>query len=57
MGLAGYTYLSGMKQLELKKKEIAMANTRWGIGARRLGVTGIAATMFMLGVYRATMTT
>lgn len=46
-----------MKQLELKKKEIAMSPTRFGIGIRRLGVTGIAGTMFMLGIYRATMTT
>lgn len=57
MGLGAYTYLSGMKQLELKKKQIAMADTRWGVGIRRLGVTGMAGTLFLLGIYRATMTT
>ena len=41
-----------MSQLEAKKAEIARANTRFGIGARRLGIQGMAASLFGLGVYR-----
>ena len=56
MALGGYTYYSGMSQLASKEAEIARAATRWGIGARRLGIQGMSATLFGLGVYRFFMT-
>ncbi|KAI5851903.1 hypothetical protein BZA05DRAFT_46641 [Tricharina praecox] len=52
MGLGGYTYISGMSQLAAKEAEIARANTRFGIGIRRLGIQGTAVGLFGLGVYR-----
>jgi hypothetical protein len=56
MGLGAYTYVSGMMQLSAKEAEIARSNTRFGIGIRRLGIQGMAAGLFGLGVYRAFFT-
>lgn len=52
IGLGGYTYFSGMSQLNQKEALIARSKTMWGIGARRLGIQGIAASLIGLGVYR-----
>ncbi|KAF8253430.1 hypothetical protein K440DRAFT_625497 [Wilcoxina mikolae CBS 423.85] len=52
IGLGGYTYVSGMSQLAAKEAEIARANTRFGIGIRRLGIQGTAVGLFGLGLYR-----
>ena len=51
-GLGVYTYLSGMSQLAAKEAVIARSNTMFGIGARRMGIQGMAASLFGLGVYR-----
>jgi len=51
-GLGAYTYISGMSQLAAKETVIARSNTIFGIGARRLGIQGMAASLFGLGVYR-----
>jgi len=52
VGLGGYTYISGMSQLAAKEAAIARANTRFGIGIRRLGIQGTALGLFGLGLYR-----
>jgi len=41
-----------MSQLAAKETVIARSNTIFGIGARRLGIQGMAASLFGLGVYR-----
>ncbi|KAA8903052.1 hypothetical protein FN846DRAFT_908291 [Sphaerosporella brunnea] len=56
MGLGAYIYVSGMSQLAAQEAEIARANTRFGIGIRRLGIQGMAAGLFGLGIYRAFFT-
>ncbi|KAH0615254.1 uncharacterized protein H6S33_000890 [Morchella sextelata] len=55
IGLGAYTFVSGRAQLREREKLISQAATRWGIGARRMGIYGIAASMVGLGVYRAIM--
>lgn len=57
VGLGAYTFLSGRAQLRQLEREraAALAGARWGVGARRLGVYGIAAGLVGLGVYRAVM--
>ncbi|KAI5853177.1 hypothetical protein DFP73DRAFT_535432 [Morchella snyderi] len=55
IGLGAYTFVSGRAQLREREKAISQAATRWGVGARRMGIYGIAASMVGLGVYRAVM--
>lgn len=55
IGLGAYTFFSGRSQLRQREEAIMMAKTRWGIGARRLGIYGIAASLVGMGVYRAVM--
>ncbi|KAL7275397.1 hypothetical protein RUND412_001648 [Rhizina undulata] len=52
IGLGGYVYWSGMEQLRKQEEAILRSGSRWGIGARRLGVHGIAAGMIGVGLYR-----
>ena len=52
IGLGGYTYISGITQLAAKRAEIDRANTRFGIGIRRLGIQCTAAGLVGLGLYR-----
>ncbi|KAL7273080.1 hypothetical protein RUND412_004090 [Rhizina undulata] len=52
IGLGGYTYWSGLAQLKKQEEVILRSGSRWGIGARRLGIHGIAAGMIGMGLYR-----
>lgn len=52
MGLGGYTYWSGMRQINNNADLIKQANTRFGIGVRRIAITGLAGTMITLGFVR-----
>ncbi|KAL0639331.1 hypothetical protein Q9L58_001557 [Maublancomyces gigas] len=55
IGVAAYIFMSGRTQLRKQEEAIMRANTRWGIGARRLGIYGITASLVGMGVYRAIM--
>lgn len=55
IGVAAYVFMSGRTQLRQQEEAIMRANTRWGIGARRLGIYGITASLVGMGVYRAIM--
>ncbi|PWW76624.1 hypothetical protein C7212DRAFT_279315 [Tuber magnatum] len=55
IGLGIYTLFSGRSQLRVQEAAILKSGTRWGIGARRLGIHGIAATLVGLGIYRMVM--
>ncbi|PUU83177.1 hypothetical protein B9Z19DRAFT_1073184 [Tuber borchii] len=55
IGLGIYTFFSGRSQLRAQEAAILKSGTRWGIGARRLGIHGITATLVGLGVYRMVM--
>lgn len=55
IGVAAYIFFSGRSQLRQREEAIMRASTRWGIGARRLGIYGISASLVGMGVYRAIM--
>lgn len=50
VSLGGYTYFSGMKQLQDNSKLIEASKIK--IGPRRYGIIGLSATFFGLGIYR-----
>ncbi|KAL1310658.1 hypothetical protein AAFC00_000925 [Neodothiora populina] len=52
MGLGAYTYWSGHRQLRLNEQKILQMG-RANMAVRSLGITGIAAGLVGLGVYRA----
>lgn len=50
VSLGGYTYFSGMKQLQQQSKLIEASKIK--MGPRRFGIIGLSATFFALGMYR-----
>ncbi|WPH01787.1 Hypothetical protein R9X50_00464000 [Acrodontium crateriforme] len=51
-GLGVYTYASGMSQLRQREREIAKSGSRFGLGARRMGIFGLSGSLVALGAYR-----
>ena len=51
-GLGIYTYYSGRRQLREREVEILRSGSRFGIGARKMGVFGMSAVLVGMGVYR-----
>ncbi|PSN67723.1 hypothetical protein BS50DRAFT_550716 [Corynespora cassiicola Philippines] len=52
LGAGTYTYFTGHAQLREKEAEILKSGSRFGMASRRAGITGLAAAMVGLGVYR-----
>ncbi|OCK75670.1 hypothetical protein K432DRAFT_361684 [Lepidopterella palustris CBS 459.81] len=52
IGLGVYSYFSGHYQLRQQQKAIIMSKSIFGMKLRQAGITGIAATLVGLGIYR-----
>lgn len=51
-GLAGYSYYSGQKQLELQRSKLAKADVIFGMRSRKAGITSIAFILVGMGYWR-----
>ncbi|KAG6358599.1 hypothetical protein INS49_012117 [Diaporthe citri] len=52
LGLAGYSYISGMSQLEKQRAAIIKSNSWLGMRGRRMGIGGLSLGLAYLGLYR-----
>lgn len=52
LGLAGYSYISGMSQLEKQRAVILKSNSWLGMRGRRMGISGLSLGLAYLGLYR-----
>lgn len=52
IGLGTYTYVSGHSQLKAQEAVIQKSKSMFGLASRRAGVTGTAAVLVGLGIYR-----
>ncbi|GAM82679.1 hypothetical protein ANO11243_006610 [Dothideomycetidae sp. 11243] len=52
VGLGGYSYLSGHRDLTRRQAEIMRSASKVGMPARRMGVTFTSAVLVGLGLYR-----
>ncbi|KAG5941204.1 hypothetical protein E4U53_007459 [Claviceps sorghi] len=52
-GLAAYSYLSGMSQLEKQRQAILQSRSMFGMRSRRLGIAGISLGLAWMGLWRA----
>ncbi|KAF4306865.1 hypothetical protein GTA08_BOTSDO04904 [Botryosphaeria dothidea] len=52
IGLGIYSYLSGHSQLRQERARILASKSLLGLRARKASITGLAATLVGLGVYR-----
>ena len=53
LGLAAYSYVSGMSQLEKQQAKILQSNSMFGMRSRKLGIAGISFGLLWIGVWRA----
>ncbi|KAH7148752.1 hypothetical protein EDB81DRAFT_946909 [Dactylonectria macrodidyma] len=52
-GLAAYSYLSGMSQLEKQRALILQSKSVFGMRSRKLGITTISVGLLWMGLWRA----
>lgn len=52
LGLAGYSYFSGMSQLQKQREVILKSNSWLGMRSRRLGISGLSLGLAWMGLYR-----
>lgn len=52
IGLGAYSYFSGHAQLRQQEAKILKSGSMLGIRSRQMGITGIAASLLGLGLYR-----
>ncbi|KOS20192.1 hypothetical protein ESCO_006242 [Escovopsis weberi] len=52
-GLAGYSYFSGMSQLERQRQVIQQSRSVFGMRSRKLGIVTISASLAWMGLWRA----
>jgi hypothetical protein len=52
LGLAAYSYLSGMYQLDKQKDLILKSKSRFGMRSRKFGIVGISMSLAYLGLWR-----
>ncbi|KAF4508000.1 hypothetical protein G6O67_004438 [Ophiocordyceps sinensis] len=52
-GLAGYSYLSGMSQLERQRAAILKSRSVFGMRSRQAGIVGISLGLAWMGLWRA----
>ncbi|ROV95700.1 hypothetical protein VMCG_07588 [Cytospora schulzeri] len=52
LGLAGYSYFSGMSQLQKQREVILKSNPWLGMRSRKMGITGLSLGLAWMGLYR-----
>lgn len=52
LGLAGWSYISGMSQLDKQRAVILKSNSWLGMRGRRMGIGGLSLGLAYLGLYR-----
>lgn len=52
IGLAGYSYWEGMRQLEQNRMEIIKSKSMIGMRPRKFGIAGLSFGLFWMGIYR-----
>ncbi|KAJ4395989.1 hypothetical protein N0V93_000205 [Gnomoniopsis smithogilvyi] len=52
IGLAGYSYWEGMRQLEVNRAKIIKSKSMIGMRPRKVGLAGISLGLFWMGIYR-----
>jgi hypothetical protein len=52
IGLGVYTYMSGHSQLKKQESVILRSKSMFGMGSRRMSITGMSAGLIGLGIYR-----
>lgn len=52
LGLAGYSYVSGMSQLEKQRAVILKSNSWLGMRGRKMGIGGLSLGLAWMGLYR-----
>ncbi|KAH8784958.1 hypothetical protein F5883DRAFT_533848 [Diaporthe sp. PMI_573] len=52
LGLAGYSYISGMSQLDKQRAAILKSNSWLGMRGRRMGIGGLSLGLAYMGLYR-----
>jgi hypothetical protein len=52
-GLAGYSYFSGMSQLEKQRHVILKSKSMFGMASRKAGIVGISLGFVWMGMWRA----
>lgn len=53
LGLAGYSYMSGMSQLEKQRNAILQSKSMFGMRSRKLGIVSISLGLAWMGMWRA----
>lgn len=53
LGLAGYSYFSGMTQLEKQRNAILQSKSMFGMRSRKAGIIGISMGLAYMGLWRA----
>jgi hypothetical protein len=53
LGLAAYSYFSGMSQLERNRQVLLQRKTMFGLRSRKAGVVGISLGLAYMGLWRA----
>jgi hypothetical protein len=53
IGLGGYSYYTGMRNLRKQEKAILRSGSKYRMGSRQLGVVTISATLVGMGLWRA----
>lgn len=53
LGLAAYSYFSGMSQLEKQRNVILKSKSMFGMRSRKFGIVGISAGLAWMGLWRA----
>lgn len=52
IGLGTYSYISGQSQLKAQRTKILKSGSMFGMKSRQAGITGIAAMLVGVGVWR-----
>lgn len=52
IGLAAYSYLSGMSQLQQQRQTIIKSGSFFGMRSRQAGITGISLGLAWAGLWR-----
>ena len=52
LGLAGYSYISGMSQVEKQRAVILKSNSWLGMRGRKMGIGGLSLGLAYMGLYR-----
>ncbi|POS73861.1 hypothetical protein DHEL01_v207741 [Diaporthe helianthi] len=52
LGLAGYSYISGMSQLDKQRAAIIKSNSWLGMRGRKMGIGGLSLGLAYMGLYR-----